>query len=116
MEKRFLSIVLILLMLVIALVSCGEKAPGPQGERGLQGEQGADGKTAFELAKEQGFSGTLEEWLLSLVGEKGEIGAEVVSIEKSATNGIIDTYTITFSNNTTQTFEIINGKTGVGIS
>lgn len=34
-------------------------------------EVGARGKTAFEVATEQGFEGTVEEWLASLKGEDG---------------------------------------------
>ena len=64
---------------------------GPQGEQGIQGdaftfedfteeqlnslieciERGADGKSAYELAVENGFEGTEEEWLESLNGKQG---------------------------------------------
>ena len=33
-----------------------------------------DGKSAFELAQQNGFTGTMAEWLLSLKGEKGDPG------------------------------------------
>ncbi len=36
----------------------------------------------------------------------------IVSIEKTMTNGLTDTYTITYSDNTTYNFEITNGKDG----
>jgi len=51
-----------------------EGPPGQRGEQGLQGEVGADGKSAFELAVEKGYEGTLDEWLESLVGETGAAG------------------------------------------
>lgn len=35
-----------------------------------------DGKSAFELAKDQGYTGTLEEWLTSLKGQDGATGAK----------------------------------------
>lgn len=35
---------------------------------------GLPGKSAYEIAKEAGFSGTEEEWLVSLKGEKGDKG------------------------------------------
>lgn len=35
---------------------------------------GSEGKSAYDLAKEQGFSGTLTEWLESLKGDKGDKG------------------------------------------
>lgn len=38
------------------------------------GEGGADGKSAYELAVEAGFVGTLAQWLASLRGEKGDKG------------------------------------------
>lgn len=37
--------------------------------------KGDDGKSAYELAVEQGFEGTLDEWLDSLQGEDGQPGA-----------------------------------------
>lgn len=40
------------------------------------GADGADGKSAYELAKENGYTGTLEEWLESLRGEAGADGAD----------------------------------------
>lgn len=36
---------------------------------------GRDGKSAYEVAVEAGFEGTVEEWLASLVGPKGNTGA-----------------------------------------
>lgn len=39
------------------------------------GETGSDGKSAYELAVEEGFQGTLDEWLASLKGEPGQDGA-----------------------------------------
>lgn len=38
------------------------------------GRDGRDGKSAYEIARENGFTGTKEEWLLSLKGEKGDKG------------------------------------------
>ena len=39
-----------------------------------EGTQGLDGKSAYELAVEQGFEGTVVEYLESLKGEKGDKG------------------------------------------
>lgn len=87
MSKSVLKIVAMVFAMVMMLVmfaSCnqqGEQGPvGPQGEQGIQGEQGvngvngADGKSAYELAVDKGYRGTLEEWLASLVGEVGASG------------------------------------------
>ena len=40
------------------------------------GQPGKDGKSAYELALESGFEGTLEDWLASLKGETGERGED----------------------------------------
>ncbi|MBN9520852.1 collagen-like protein [bacterium] len=57
--------------------------PGPPGEDGADstvpgpaGADGADGASAYEVALANGFSGTAEEWLASLVGPQGEPGAD----------------------------------------
>lgn len=42
----------------------------------------------------------------------GQNGVGIVSITKTATNGNVDTYTITYSNNTTSTFTVTNGDKG----
>ncbi|AXH66314.1 hypothetical protein SEA_SATIS_155 [Streptomyces phage Satis] len=56
--------------------------PGPQGPPGEDGDGGggggADGKSAYEVAVEEGFTGTVDEWLASLVGEPGPQGIQGV--------------------------------------
>ena len=47
--------------------------PGPSG--GPPGPQGEPGDSAYEIAVENGFTGTEEEWLESLVGPQGPTGA-----------------------------------------
>lgn len=37
---------------------------------------GRDGKSAYEIAVDNGFNGTVAEWLRSLHGEKGELGKD----------------------------------------
>ena len=66
----------------------GEK--GDQGERGEKGEKGEKGSD----------------------GQKGEKGISIVKIEKTSTDNLTDTYTITFSNETTTTFTVTNGAQG----
>ena len=55
----------------------------------------------------------------SLRGAKGSTGAKgatgatgngISSIEKTSTDGLVDTYTITFTNGTTTTFNVTNGR------
>ena len=43
----------------------------------------------------------------------GKDGRGIVSIVKTATSGLVDTYTITYTDNTTSTFNVTNGKDGV---
>lgn len=45
-----------------------------EGAGGLQGTPGKDGKSAYEIAKSNGFEGTEAEWVASLKGEKGDVG------------------------------------------
>lgn len=45
-------------------------------------------------------------------GDKGDPGVGIVSIEKTSTSGNVDTYTITFTNQTTSTFTVTNGTDG----
>lgn len=40
------------------------------------GGAGADGKSAYEIAVDNGFEGTEEEWLASLKGERGPQGEQ----------------------------------------
>ncbi len=124
MKKHLLFVGVLALILSLALTSCslpqdfaglqGEKGEqGEQGETGPAGQNGEDGKSAYEIAVDLGFKGTVEEWLLSLVGEKGDLGAEVLDVKKTATAGNVDTYTITFANGLERTFDITNGKDGI---
>ena len=42
---------------------------------GIGALQGQDGKSAYEIAKEQGFSGSEKEWITSLTGDTPYIGS-----------------------------------------
>lgn len=44
------------------------------GEKGDTGSRGADGKSAYEVALQNGFTGTEADWLTSLKGQKGDAG------------------------------------------
>lgn len=44
---------------------------GLQGDKGNDGSNGIDGKSAYEVAVDNGFVGTEQEWLESLKGEQG---------------------------------------------
>lgn len=49
---------------------------GAQGEPGADGATGADGQSAYELWIEEGHTGSEEDFLNSLKGEKGDTGAQ----------------------------------------
>ena len=73
------------------------------GVNGVDGQNGVDGKSAFEIAKENGFVGTEAEWLESLKGEglSVEDKAKIDSIPSDLSTGsfpgssIVDTPTAT---------------------
>lgn len=55
---------------------------GIAGQNGTKGDNGADGKSAYEIAKDNGFTGTESEWLASLVGQSGAKGEQGIQGEK----------------------------------
>lgn len=66
---------------------CKQVCPG--GSIGPPGAQGIDGLTAYEVAVEAGYVGTIEEWLESLrgqKGDKGDSGVDIVGIQALTTN------------------------------
>src|SRR5690625_4742597 len=46
------------------------------------GGAGADGKSAYEIAVEQGFEGDVNEWIESLKGERGAQGLQGSEVEE----------------------------------
>ena len=68
------------------------------------GGSGTAGKSAYEIAVDNGFTGTEEEWLESLKGEKGNDGRSVTGITTDENNNVI----VTFSDNTTQNIGQLN--------
>jgi len=57
-----------------SLCPCPCKSPCPCGRPGPTGPTGADGLSAYQVAIEAGYTGTLEEWLSGLVGATGATG------------------------------------------
>ena len=66
-----------------------------------QGVDGKDGKDGADGAPGQD-------------GKDGQDGNGIISIEKTGTEGLVDTYTIYFTNGTTTTFTVTNGSGGSG--
>lgn len=71
-------------------------ATGIQGERGPQGIQGPQG--------EQGIQGP--------TGPTGATGNGIANIQKTSTSGLVDTYTIIYTDGTTTTYQVTNGEDG----
>lgn len=84
-----------------------------KGEKGDPGENGRDGQTPTIEIDEDGFwviNGTKSN--VKAAGEKGANGAAgngISKIEKTATEDLTDTYTITFTDGTTFDFTVTNG-------
>ena len=110
MKKIIVSLVLLLSLLLTSCSSVdlyigengnwwngdedlGIVAQGPQGEQGIQGVQGEKGDT----------------------GEPGK-SVSVVSVTKTKTEGSVDTYTISFSDNSSTSFTVTNGTDGTTIT
>ena len=83
---------------------------GPKGETGAQGETGATGKQGPK--GDTGPQGPQGEQ--GIQGERGETGNGILSVEKTATVDNVDTYTITFTNGTTYSYQVTNGEDGQG--
>lgn len=80
---------IIAFLLSLSLVSCGTQ----QGERGPVGPQGEQGEIGPQ-------------------GPAGQDGVSVVSIDKTSSDGLVDTYTIFYSDGTSSSFNITNGQDG----
>lgn len=84
MRNRFLALGLALASILV-LTACSSEGPaGPQGEQGLPGKPGLD----------------------------GEDGRSIVAIDLLDSDGLVDTYVISYSDGTTSTFVVTNGAQG----
>jgi len=100
---------------------------GNDGIDGTNGIDGVNGLSAYEVAVGAGFVGTEAEWLASLVGPQGVQGVQgiqgiqgntgngIASIVLTNTVGLVKTYTITFTDATTTTFDVTDGTNGQDI-
>ena len=77
-------------------------ARGQKGDKGDQGIQGIQGLTGPQ--GEQGIQG-----IQGVKGDTGATGNGIVSVTKTSSAGLVDTYTITYTNGTTDTFNVTNG-------
>ena len=102
MKKSFLrliSLLVIVCTICLQLIGC-VSITGPQGPKGDKGDQGPMGAmgfaglSAYEIAVFNGFNGTEQEWLDSLVGKDGSSDCnhrfgEWVAISDSSYNGTV---------------------------
>ena len=114
---------------VEAVNGAGQK--GEKGDKGDKGEQGVgiSNVEAGDSFEQDGYTVTPINVTLSnnegkffyveakngeqgVKGEQGEKGVGILKIEKTSTSGLVDTYTITYTNNTTSTFTVTNGASG----
>ena len=71
---RIIALILCVLT-IFSLSACNMQSLTPQqGPAGQDGKDGQNGLSAYDLAVQNGFEGSLDEWLASLKGEKGEKG------------------------------------------
>ena len=87
----------------------------PKGDQGIQGEKGDQGIQGVQGEKgekgDQGVQGVQGE--KGEKGDKGDTGATgngIISISKTGTSKLVDTYTISFTSGATTTFQVTNGK------
>lgn len=95
----------------------GGGGEGTQGPPGPSGPAGEDGKSAYEIAVENGFQGTETEWLASLKGAPGTPGQKgddgfsptVSTSPNTANDGTVVTITDASGQHS---FEVLNGEDG----
>lgn len=83
MSKKIFKLTALVSMMVLSLTACS-------GATGATGPTGATGAT----------------------GEKGADGVSITSVAKTGSEGLVDTYTITYSDGKTATFTVTNGAAG----
>ena len=86
---------------------------GAQGLQGIQGVPGASGHTPVITIQGGNWYVDGVDTGVSAQGVKGDTGIGISDISKTGTEGLVDTYTITYTNGTTTTFTVTNGAQGV---
>jgi hypothetical protein len=73
----------------------GAQGPaGPTGPTGLTGAAGANGLSSYQIAQNNGFSGSETQWLASLVGPQGPAGTPSAPAPLAVTIPTVDNYTV----------------------
>lgn len=84
----------------------------------IRSQAGADTGSPYYVGARAYVTQTEEGAVITIVDKDGTTtatvlngtnGVGIVSIEKTATSGLVDTYTITFSDGSTTTYDVTNG-------
>lgn len=94
--------------------------PSIRGAQGIQGETGVsitgvtlNSNYTLTISFSDGTSTTTDS-IRGAKGEQGETGNGIASIAKTSSVGLIDTYTVTYTDGSTWTYNVINGQNGTG--
>ena len=86
---------------------------GEKGVQGIKGDKGDDGHTPVITIQNGKWHVDGNDTGLQAQGVKGETGNGISDISKTNVNGLVDTYTITYTDATKTTFTVTNGAQGV---
>ena len=86
---------------------------GAQGIQGIQGVKGEDGHTPVITIQDGYWYIDGENTNQMAVGITGDVGNGISSITQTSTQDLVDTYTITYTDGTTDTFTVTNGAQGI---
>ncbi len=97
----------------------GIAAAGPAGANGQNGQNGADGVSPHIGVNGNWYIGAVDTGISATGpaganGANGAAGRGIVSVELTSTVGLVKTYTITFTDATTTTFNVTDGAAGEG--
>lgn len=91
-----------------------------RGAQGIQGETGVsitgvtlNSNYTLTISFSDGTSTTTDS-IRGAKGEQGETGNGIASIAKTSSVGLIDTYTVTYTDGSTWTYNVTNGQNGTG--
>ena len=89
-----------------ATISVGTVTTGAAGSSATVTNSGTSSAAVFDFSIPQGAKGD--------TGSTGATGNGIVGTQKTSTSGLVDTYTITYTNGDTDTFTVTNGQNGTG--